>query len=90
MIFEILVIFFAVFFVARIVFVGEVINNALVAALGNPVALAVYFWGSFWETSITTQGIIILIVVTFVLLLRHLNRIFLSYFLTKRDTEVGL
>ncbi|PIR89190.1 MAG: hypothetical protein COU07_02490 [Candidatus Harrisonbacteria bacterium CG10_big_fil_rev_8_21_14_0_10_40_38] len=89
-VFELVVIFFAVFFAAKVVFVGAVVNNALIAAFGNPFALLTYFWNAFWNTSITTQGLIILLLVTFLYLLRQINKIILSYILTNRDINNNL
>jgi hypothetical protein len=83
---ECLVLFIALFLVARFVFVESVVDNAFTAALGNPLKLASYLWVAFWKTRLEVQAVIIGLLVTVLFLLRHLNRSIIAYALTRRDS----
>lgn len=75
----------AVYFVANFVFVSRVVDNALSAALGNPLKLFAYFWGAFLVTTTEVKVLIVILFIAFGMLLKDLNRSMLSYLLMRRN-----
>ncbi|HEY4475854.1 MAG TPA: hypothetical protein VJB92_04015 [Candidatus Paceibacterota bacterium] len=82
---EIIIIVIAVYFFANLIFVGKVVDNALIAALGNPFKLIGYLWQSFLRTSAAIQVIIVALAVSAGLLLRDVNRGLISYLIIKKN-----
>jgi len=85
---ELIVIALAIYFFANLIFVGEVVDNALNAALGNPWKLIVYLWNAFLGTRLEVQVIIAALVIAAALVLRDLNRSLISYILMKRQESL--
>lgn len=86
---ELIVIALAVYLFANLIFVGQVIDNALNAALGNPWKLVVYLWNAFLGTRLEVQVIIIALLAAAALTLRDLNRGLISYILMKREQSMS-
>ena len=81
---ELAVIILAVYFFANLVFVSQVVDNALNAALGNPLKLVAYLWQAFLGTRMAVKVIIVALALTAGLILRDINRSIISYLLTRR------
>ena len=79
----------AVYLIANFVFVSRVVDNALAAALGNPVRLTAYFWSAFLSTSTEVKVLIVALFIAFGMVLKDLNRSIVSYFLMRRDERFG-
>lgn len=75
----------AVYFFANLIFVGAVVDNALKAALGNPLRLIGYLWISFLNTQWEVQVILVALFIASGMILRDLNRSILSYLVMRRS-----
>jgi len=73
----------ALFIFARVVFVGAVVNNALTAALGNPLRFIGYLWSAFLGAGILVQVLVLLLMVGLAFVLRDINRSLISYALMR-------
>ncbi len=75
----------ALYLFARLVFIRQVVHNALGAALGNPYRFMGYLWGAFLHASFAVEGLMVILVVGLVLVLKNINRIIISYALMRRS-----
>ena len=82
---EIIVIGIAVYFFANLIFIGQVVDNALNAALGNPFKLIGYLWNAFLGTRTEVKAIIIALALVGLKLLSDINRGIIAYALMKRS-----
>lgn len=81
---EIIVIGIAIYAFANLIFINQVVDNALSAALGNPFKLIAYLWNSFLITRAEVKVVIIALVLVGLKLLRDVNRGIISFVLMKR------
>ena len=82
---EVVVFFVAANVLASNVFVDKTISNALLATLGNPMSLVVYFLNAFAKTQFLTQTAIFLFALVGVSFMRDVARSIASYSLVKRN-----
>lgn len=82
---ELIGLFVALSFFARLVFVEKVVSNALTAAVGNPFKLFTYLVSAFLGSEFTTQAVIVILLAVVILVLRDLNRSLIAYLVMKRN-----
>lgn len=81
---EFLGIICALYFFARFVFIGQVVNSALIVSLGNPYRFAMYFLSAFLNARHIVQALIILLLAVLAFILRDVNKSIISYAVMRR------
>ncbi len=84
LIIEVIGFLIALYVFANFVFVGQVVDNALAAALGNPFKLVAYFWHSFLVARVEVKVILVGIAVAVGFFLRDINRGLIAYVMTRQ------
>ncbi len=82
---EFLAIGAGLYFVARVVFVSSVVENAVIASFGKPLHLIAYLWNAFLHAGILVQGLVAILLVALGFILRDVNRSLISYALMRRS-----
>ncbi len=81
---EVIVLFTAIAFIARFVFVERVISNTFVAGFGNPFKILMYLFGAFVATNFLIKAFILLFLGGILLFLRDINKSIVTYILMHR------
>jgi len=84
LILEVLVLVTAVYFLAKFIFVEQVISNTLAAAASNPLWMVSYLFSAFLGTGLVNKIIIVALLSIGVLLLRDIGRALMSYRMTSK------
>jgi len=81
---EIAFLILVLFFLGKLVFVQKVFENAFLISAQNPLTVAVYMFGAFWQTSILKKVIVLAFLGLGVLFMRDIGRILNSYITTSK------
>ena len=81
---EIILVFVAVFLIARFVFVEKVVSNAFLITVENPWRLFLFLGSSFMSAHFMVKAAVILLFAAGLLILKDINKSMVTYLLMHR------
>ena len=87
---EVVAVAFAAVFLARFVYVADVVSNMIEASQGNPWSAFVYLLSAFVSTSLLKKAVILVIAGGAILFFRDINRSIIAYARLRRNERFSI